>query len=565
MYDWAFNQTGASGGGTPSAITCTTESADQTTVTTVGPAITDSSGNLWTITSGAQMAENGTAIAATPPPATGNFSVSGGYLIDPTGAKFIPEGTNVDNYEINNIIQKSNGFPVTTLLPGINYIRVNVCGEGACAINGSVNGGQPTSISYPSTSNYSRLATWCQTNKIACEFEDHTSNGGYWEGSNLSVGNVYSLAPAAGSTLLSSITTFWASFATMCKSNPYCWIGSLNEMASGDNSYSATSMAAISTYELALYNAIRNTGNNNIIDLQAGAGAGHSGTVGSKSGMTMSAYAGMTNVMFFMHYYCGLGSYSVSCSDTAANAQTSLAGTTAANQDGGTGGSGYLGTQTQTTKDGVPPVIYNEWGIASGNATSTDGKNLAVAMTNIQSAGIGSGAFTYFEPSCPSVPTTQACDTQVNNGGTSGLTIGSGSNQYNLTNPWGGYIAAVIAANPYPGGNGPGQTVGETLSVNTIASVAQNTAFTVTGTISGVIAAPTLQYQDNGTGTWTALPSGAVVSTTSFSFSHPGMSSNTAATVAVRDATTTTISAISPAFVVTGAASPSGSNAKQRR
>ena len=32
-----------------------------------------------------------------------NFSVSGGYLIDPTGTKFIPEGTNVAEYNMPQI------------------------------------------------------------------------------------------------------------------------------------------------------------------------------------------------------------------------------------------------------------------------------------------------------------------------------------------------------------------------------------------------------------------------------------------------------------------------------
>jgi hypothetical protein len=43
----------------------------------------------------------------------------------------------------------------------------------------------------------------------------------------------------------------------------------------------------------------------------------------------------------------------------------------------------------------------------------------------------------------------------------------------------------------------------------------QNSAFTVTGTISGVTTAPTLQYQNNNEGR-NDFPSDATVTTTSF-------------------------------------------------
>lgn len=93
--------------------------------------------------------------------------------------------------------------------------------------------------------------------------------------------------------------------------------------------------------------------------------------------------------------------------------------------------------------------------------------------------------------------------------------------------------------------------VGESFSFDAFPVVTQGTAFTVSGKISGATAAPTLQYQDNGGG-WLALPSGAQVNSTTFSFSHPAMTANPAATVAVRDANNTAASQTGPPFVVKG-------------
>lgn len=373
----------------------------------------------------------------TVPTVSGNFSISGGYLHDPTGATFIPEGTNVDNFEINNVIQNSSGFPITTLMPHINYLRINVCGEAACSQNGSNGSSQPTSINYQSASSYLQLATWCQANRIACEFEDHTSNGGFWEFSNLALGNSASLTPTG--SLLTSITNFWASMAAQFKNNPYAWIGTLNELGSYPDPPSQ------SAYHLALYNAIRATGNNNVIDLCSGAGCGASrGFVGAPT-LVAADYANMTNVIWHMHWYQN---------DTVANVQAALVGTTVTPQNGGPGCYGYTCIQVIHSRDGVMPVVVNEWGPPNGQVVGNQGQNEAIALTNLESAGLGQGAFNYFEPSCPSVPTTQDCFTNVNNGGTHGLSIGSGG--YSLTNPWGQQVAAVIAANPFPGGNGAG-------------------------------------------------------------------------------------------------------------
>lgn len=101
--------------------------------------------------------------------------------------------------------------------------------------------------------------------------------------------------------------------------------------------------------------------------------------------------------------------------------------------------------------------------------------------------------------------------------------------------------------------------IGEAIGITTIANQTVGAAFTVSGTISGVTSAPTLQYQANG-GAWTALPAGSTVTASSFSFTAPALTANSAATIGVRDANNTSVSATSNSFAVTASSGPTGIN-----
>ena len=74
-----------------------------------------------------------------------------------------------------------------------------------------------------------------------------------------------------------------------------------------------------------------------------------------------------------------------------------------------------------------------------------------------------------------------------------------------------------------------------TVTINAIATPSPNTVFTITGSLANYTAAPTLTYSDNG-GAAIALPSGRTVTTTAFSFVHPGMAAG-ADTVQISDGT----------------------------
>ena len=77
-----------------------------------------------------------------------------------------------------------------------------------------------------------------------------------------------------------------------------------------------------------------------------------------------------------------------------------------------------------------------------------------------------------------------------------------------------------------------------TVAIISFASPSPNTAFTVTGSLANYgTLVPTLTYADNG-GVATAFPSGSTVSSTAFSFLHPGLASGPY-TLAVSDGVTT--------------------------
>lgn len=96
---------------------------------------------------------------------------------------------------------------------------------------------------------------------------------------------------------------------------------------------------------------------------------------------------------------------------------------------------------------------------------------------------------------------------------------------------------------------------GTTLGITTPANQASNVSFAVAGTVSGYATAPTLQYRDDG-GTYVALPTGASVTTTGFSFTHPSGLTAGAHTVSVRDANNTAISVTTGSFTIAAPVTP---------
>lgn len=310
--------------------------------------------------------------------ATGNFSVRNGSIIDPNGNVFVARGINLDDGDGTVAVINNAGQPLTTIFPGINFIRLGVY---------PTSGLGTTAWLYKDPSFYLGFVTELTKAGIVVELDDHSSNGGFWE--NWIPGGIGGQvsAPPTGA-VLQVYLNFWTSMARQFANNPLVWIESLNELNSADNTYALSSIQAISTYQLALYNALRGAGFNNIITLQCGVGGGNPGTVGLGSGLQASVYASMRNVVWTLHSYYTNGN--------PAGAAAQVAGQATGPVAGGGGGAGYLGAQTITSLDGVMPVIFDEFGSADGNAQSTNGTSIISALQALLPQNIGFAAWAWY-------------------------------------------------------------------------------------------------------------------------------------------------------------------------
>lgn len=99
---------------------------------------------------------------------------------------------------------------------------------------------------------------------------------------------------------------------------------------------------------------------------------------------------------------------------------------------------------------------------------------------------------------------------------------------------------------------GGGGTTGMTIAL--IPDQAKGATFTVQGKLNAYSVIPTLNYRDNA-GSFAALPGSPTVTTTSYLFTHPAVSTATAGmNVTVRDANATTVTAVSNTFAIIDAA-----------
>ena len=178
---------------------------------------------------------------------------------------------------------------------------------------------------------------------------------------------------------------------------------------------------------------------------------------------------------------------------------------------------------------------------ASGSTVTTPGSSLVDASGNVWTLTVTGG-----EVAANGVTnTTQAGVNQIL--------------YYNkliyITNTSGKWFSIATPTSPYVAFSGDPRLI-EILTVTNIPVAVTNQSFLVSGTIAGDTTAPTLQFQD-GAGAWAALPSGAVVTSTTFSFTNTGIVAAASMTVSVRDANNNAVTASSNAFTV-ATPSPSG-------
>lgn len=272
-----------------------------------------------------------TTPTTTPPPATARFQASAGKWKTPAGADFKAKGINVTPYTG----YAPSLYPaVKSLFPGINTIRA-VTGAGW------TQGGQDQ----PTYETFLNAAT---AEKVVCIVDNH------------------SLATVHSGQALTDICNWYAALATKYKNNPYVWFDTSNE-PDGD-------FALLAAEELAIYNAIRNTGNMNPVLMQLQGGS----YTDWRSGRA-STWSGMTNVGWDLHFY---GFWESHYGSGATRPTTNAA--TASNL-----ASAISITQQFVSADGIMPVIIGEFGPSTSGAANSVDTNAAATLAAVFGNGVG--------------------------------------------------------------------------------------------------------------------------------------------------------------------------------
>ena len=262
--------------------------------------------------------------------ATGAFHVVNGQIIDPNGNVFVAKGIDIGPQDMASVASS-----LATTFPGANFIRLAIPGG-----------------TYPDPSQFKSFVAQMTAKGVVVEIEDHPyPSPGTYTGSQLA-----------------AESSWYASIGAAFANNPYVWFGTMNEPNSG--AYGAAE-AAITTQEVATYNAIRGAGNNSMIMMEL-YGGGNPGTIGAGFGMTAPAYANMTNIAWDLHFYGWAANYSTD----QATVTSALLGSTS-------GGYGIAAAQTITSADGKVPVIVGEFGDSTtGSSVDANGTQVINAVLN---------------------------------------------------------------------------------------------------------------------------------------------------------------------------------------
>jgi hypothetical protein len=275
--------------------------------------------------------------STTPFAATGAFYTTSGQIVSPNGAPFIARGIDVMEGEKPTLSQLQSDFP------GINFVRLAI-------------------YDYASPTALASYVNSLTSAGIVVELEDHTSS----TSSNAGGGSGTIFTGSQLSTELS----WYSSIATAFKSNPYVWFGTDNEPSEIDSSGN-TNPAALSTWQQQTYNAIRSTGNTNPIMVEMNGGSSPSSF---GQGYTASVYAGMSNIVWDVHYYGWLSNYSINQATVSANLAADIAQ-----------------AQKITSANGTVPVLIGEYGNSTtGAAIDPNGTQVVTAVEN---SGFGSAAW----------------------------------------------------------------------------------------------------------------------------------------------------------------------------
>ena len=249
-------------------------------------------------------------------PTTSSFHVSGGQIIGPNGQPFKAQGVDILESTLGSVVGNASGGALLAEFPNTNFVRI--------AMESGYN-------SYRDPA-FVNAVNWLTAKGIVVEI-------GNYDAPAVSV--------ATGAQLTDEVN-WYSALATIYKNNPNVWFSTDNEP---EDTYAGLPAGAITAEHVAVYNAIRATGNTSMIGLEATDSR-------TATGLNASAYASMTNVHWEEHYYNWMSNNST---DLATN-QNQLT-------------SNIADVQSIHSADGVVPVIVGEFGNA------TDGMNIDVGGT----------------------------------------------------------------------------------------------------------------------------------------------------------------------------------------
>lgn len=287
----------------------------------------------------------------------GSFSVSGGKIIGPNGQVFVPRGVDIVDCAASTCsIQVLTAADITTAFPHTNFVKIQV------------------ENNYPAPSFYTPLVNALTSQGIVVQFTNYNTPGSAF-------GCTWTAFTGAA---LTTEVNWYASLATAFIANPYVMFNTTNEVCDGNNVGSANAE------QVAIYNAIRATGSNAIIGIEAlgGYSQGQPGYAGLGN-LNPASFTSRTNIIWDVHYYNGsLSGFQSNCTLGSALADaTALANEIACAQNFTTSASGPI------------PVIIGEYG------NSTDGTNVDAGWVSAVQAvfgeaanSIGSGADVYYYP-----------------------------------------------------------------------------------------------------------------------------------------------------------------------
>jgi hypothetical protein len=250
-------------------------------------------------------------LAPPPPPSTGNFSVlkNQSIIVDPNGNKWFGKGVDVAPWgrPIYKAVTPPGTGPLTTAFPGINALGIYIANDEGFTVDTGL---------FP-------IIDALTASGIVVML--HSCNSGYTNS-----------VPNNGDGSLTAECNMFSGYATHYLANPYVWYVTSNEPSDASGQ-----PGSVAIEQLAVYNAVRNTGNKSMVGMNV-------------TGATLppANYAQMTNVYWECHLYPWLGQ-GQALYDTVNN--------------------DYGHFANYVSKDGTMPVFIGECGSSTTGGEPNDG------------------------------------------------------------------------------------------------------------------------------------------------------------------------------------------------